>query len=150
MLRYVAAIVAALLLVSGGLFVWKSRAAAEDPIPSAPAAAAARPSAYQPRARNPLLAEAPTAPEKSREQQRFARADKDKDGHITLEELFQPRRKAFAKLDANNDGRLAFDEWASSTNEKFGKADSDRSGWLTPAEYETTKPKVKPKPKCGC
>ena|SRR5205085_7971156 len=150
MLRYVAGIVAALLLVSGGVFIWKSRAAAEDPIPAAPpSAGTAPPSAYTPRS-HPLLTGAPTAPEKSREQQRFARADKDKDGKITLEELFQPRRKAFAKLDANGDGRLAFEEWASGTSEKFAKADGDRSGALTPGEFETTKPKTKPKPKCGC
>jgi hypothetical protein len=30
------------------------------------------------------------------------------------------------------------------------KADTDRSGWLSPREYEATKPKTKAKPKCRC
>jgi hypothetical protein len=35
------------------------------------------------------------------------------------------------------------------TVEKFAGADADGSGWLTPAEYETTKPKPAKK-KCAC
>lgn len=147
MLRFLAGVASALLLVVGGFLLWRSRADAEDPVPPAPRAASA-----------PLLtpvagersAAPPAATEKSKEAKRFARADKDENGRITLEELYQPRRKAFAKLDRNGDGRLAFEEWASSTAEKFGKADADRSGWLSPREYESTKPKTKPKPRCKC
>jgi hypothetical protein len=132
-----------LLLVAAGFFLWKSQAEQENPVPPAPQAVAAEGSAK--------VEEPPQATEKSKEEKRFARADKDDDGRITLEELYQPRRKAFAKLDKNGDSRLTFEEWAISTGEKFAGADKDRSGWLSPKEYETTRPKVKAKPKrCAC
>jgi hypothetical protein len=149
MLRYLAGVASALLLVAGGFFVWKSRADAEDPLPPAPVVASSPAPLLAPMAR-PRGAPPPAATEKSKEEKRFGRADKDKDGRITLDELYLPRRKAFAKLDRNGDGRLAFEEWAASTSTKFAKADSDRSGWLSPREYESTKPKTKPKPKCRC
>ena len=92
----------------------------------------------------------PAAPAKSREEKRFARADKDDDGKITRAELLEPRRKAFAKLDANGNGALSFEEWAVKTSDKFSGADADGNGALTPAEYEATKPKKRGKPKCSC
>ncbi len=96
------------------------------------------------------LPEPPAASEKTKEEKRFARADKDDDGRITKLELLQPRQKAFAKLDANGNGSLSFEEWTVKTAEKFAGADADESGWLTPAEYATTKPKSRPKPRCNC
>jgi hypothetical protein len=93
---------------------------------------------------------APEATPKSREQKRFSRADKDKDGRIQREELFAPRRKAFAKLDKNGNGTLSFDEWAVRTVDKFAGADRDRSGWLTPAEYATTAPPPSKRTRCSC
>jgi len=147
MLRFIAGVASALLLVTAGFFLWRSRADAENPVPPAPAAVSA---AYEGPVARTRASGPPAATEKSKEEKRFARADKDKNGRLTLDELYQPRRKAFAKLDKNGDGRLAFEEWAASTSEKFAKADADRSGWLTPREYETTKPKTRPKPKCKC
>ncbi|HVF83326.1 MAG TPA: EF-hand domain-containing protein [Sphingomicrobium sp.] len=94
-------------------------------------------------------ARAPEATPKSREQKRFSRNDKDKNGRIEREELFAPRRKAFAKLDRNGNGTLSLDEWAVKTVEKFGGADRDRSGWLNPVEFATTAPKP-PKRKAAC
>ncbi|HVL29695.1 MAG TPA: EF-hand domain-containing protein, partial [Sphingomicrobium sp.] len=95
--------------------------------------------------------EPPEATPKSREEKRFARADKDDDGRITAAELYEPRRKAFAKLDTNGNGVLSFEEWAVKTIGKFEGADKDRSGWLTPAEYATTAPKPpKKKARCAC
>lgn len=92
----------------------------------------------------------PEATPQSREQKRFARADKNKNGRIEREEVLAPRRKAFAKLDHDGNGVLSFDEWAVTTLEKFGSADHDRAGWLTSAEYATTAPPP-PKPKrCSC
>jgi hypothetical protein len=97
------------------------------------------------------LPEPPEATPKSREEKRFARADKDDDGRITAAELFEPRRKAFAKLDTNGNGSLSFEEWAAKTVDKFRGADKDRTGWLTAAEYATTAPPPpKRKPTCSC
>jgi hypothetical protein len=151
MLRFFAGAGSALLAVIAGFFIWKGQAEADDPVPAPP----------QPRTQLTPLAQTqgvqqgqrlrpPEATEKSKEEKRFARADRNDDGRITVAELYEPRRKAFAKLDRNGNGSLSFEEWAGSTGEKFAKADADRSGWLSPREYETTKPKTKPKPKCRC
>ncbi len=146
MLRFVAGAASALLLIGAGFFLWISRAERDDPVPPAPQAALGDEDEGSAASTQP-----PQASEKTREEKRFGRADKDKNGRITLEELYQPRRKAYAKLDANKDGRLSFEEWAVSTTEKFNGADRDRSGWLSPAEFATTKPKTKAKPKrCAC
>ena len=149
MLRFVVGAASILLFVLAGFFLLKSRREGEDLIPRAPgavvAAAPLAPTVEPKESRTP-----PAATEKSKEEKRFGRADKDKDGRITLAELYQPRRKAFAKLDTDGSGQLSFEEWAATTSEKFAKADSDRSGWLLPAEFETTKPKPKARPKAAC
>jgi hypothetical protein len=96
------------------------------------------------------LAPIPDAPF-NKEQKRFARADKNDDGKITLAELVEPRRKPLAKLDVNGDGKLSFEEWAVKTIDKFDEADADRSKALSPAEYATTAPKPKAKKAaCAC
>jgi len=145
MLRFFAGVASALLLVAASFFLWTSRAQREALVPPAPTAAAMVSPLRQ---AEPL--ELPAATEKTREEKRFARADKDKDGRITREELMTPRRKAFTKLDADSDGRLAFEEWAVKTGDKFAGADADRSGWLSAAEYETTKAKTTPRKRCAC
>ena len=149
MLRFFAGVVSTLLLVAAGLFIWRSHAEAEAVVPPAPKARTyAAGALLQPQ--SAPQADPPVASEKTKEQKRFARADKDDDGRITKLELLEPRRKAFAKLDTNGNGSLSFEEWAVKTIDKFAGADGDGSGWLTPAEYETTKPKTRPKPKCRC
>jgi hypothetical protein len=152
MLRFAAGAGSALLLICAGFFIWKGQAESESPVPPAPKAAPAAPFAFsQPQERSYKgLPPPPQATEKSKEEKRFARADRDEDGRITLAELYEPRRKAFAKLDGNGDGRLSFEEWAKTTADKFGKADRDRSAWLSPREYASTAPKTKPKPRCSC
>ena len=147
MLRFLAGVVSTLLLVAAGIFIWRSQAEAEQVIPPAPKARTFAGSLLQ---QQPEVPEPPTASEKTKEQKRFARADKDDDGRITRAELLEPRRKAFAKLDTNGNGSLSFEEWAVKTVEKFSGADADGSGFLTPAEYETTKAKTRPKKKCAC
>ena len=149
MTRLIAGAVAALLLASGTFMFFTSRAAspslpkAPPPALAAPLVAAATPSRSE---RAP-----PLASPKSREEKRFARADKDDDGRVTSGELFEPRRKAFAELDKNGNGALDFEEWAVKTVDKFAGADNDRSGWLTPAEYASTAPKpIKRKAVCSC
>src|SRR5689334_2663119 len=98
MLRVVVGAASVLLFILAGFFLVRGPADAEDPIPKAPApereaAAPAQSPAEDNGERSP-----PAATEKSKEEKRFGRADKDKDGKITLEEMYQPRRKAFAKL----------------------------------------------------
>ena len=149
MLRFFAGVVSALLLVAAGLFFWRSHAEAEQIIPPAPNASAYAGSLLQQQP-GQQAQELPAAAEKTKEQKRFARADKDDDGRITREELLTPRRKAFVKLDKNGNGSLSFEEWAVKTVDKFQGADADGSGWLTAAEYESTKPKPAKKKKCAC
>lgn len=146
MYRYLAGAAAALLLLTGAVLLWQSRAAGGPGLPNAPA----------PRAFTASLVSqdtpfrAPQASPRSREQKRFSRADKDKNGKIESEELFGPRRKAFAKLDTNGNGALSFEEWAVKTVQKFNGADRDRSGWLSAAEYATTAPPPPKHKNCSC
>ena len=145
MWRYLAGAAACFLMMSGVFLIWQGRAQSVDQLPSAPPAASAAAADEQ---SEPL--KAPEASPKSREEKRFSRADKDKNGRIEAEELLAPRRKAFAKVDKNGDGRLSFEEWAVKTIDKFDSADKDRSRWLTPAEYATTAPKPAKKKRCSC
>ncbi|HEY6662593.1 MAG TPA: EF-hand domain-containing protein [Sphingomicrobium sp.] len=146
MARFLAGAAACFLLLTGAFFLWQSHAAQGPALPPPPKA---RPASSLLTPAGPLRA--PEADPKSREQRRFSRTDKNKDGRIEAEEVFGARRKAFAKLDANGNGALSFDEWASKTIEKFRGADKDRSGWLTPAEYALTAPPPPKHPvKCGC
>lgn len=140
--RFLAGVGAALLLVAAGFFIWSGRAEDEQGIPPAP------PPSLTPY-RQPLQ-QPPAASDKTREEKRFARYDKDEDGRITRAEMMDSRRKSWAKLDTNGDGRLSFEEWAISTSDKFAKADADNNGSLTPAEFLTTRRETRPKPKCGC
>lgn len=146
MWRYLAGGVAALLMAGAGVFLFQSRAT-PDPLPT-PSARVAQAGA-EPGAE---VAEVPQAPDRTREEKRFDRNDKDKNGLVSLAELQQPRRKAFAKLDSNGDGKLSFEEWAVRTSTRFAVADKDKSGTLTRAEFATTAPKRKPKttPRCDC
>ncbi len=146
MRRMLAGSAATLLLVTGAVLIWQGRAES-PPMPAAPTPRLASAMAPVSLARIP---DAPSADPKSKEEKRFARADKDEDGRITLAELVEPRRKAYAKLDLNQDGKLSFEEWAVKTIDKFGDADADKNRALTPAEYATTAPKRKAKPACAC
>lgn len=147
MWRYFVGGLAALLMAGAGVFLFQSRAT-PDPLPSPPPARTGQAVTEQ----EAELAEVPQAPDRTREEKRFDRNDKDKNGLISLAELQQPRRKAFAKLDKNGDGRLSFEEWSVRTSDKFAAADKDKSGTLTRAEFATTAPKRKPKtaPRCDC
>jgi hypothetical protein len=142
--RFLAGAAACFLLLTGAFLFWQSRAAQAPLLPEAPPARMATPA---------LVAQSTPPPEatpKSREERRFSRADKDKNGRIEREELFAPRRKAFAKLDKNGDGKLEFEEWAVKTVDKFAGADKDRTGWLSAAEYASTAPPPPKKRRCSC
>jgi len=144
-MRYLAMTLSALLLAAAAFFFWKGRS--DDALPR-PVQVAARDLALP--VLGDALAEPPAASEKTREEKRFNRYDKDKNEEIATEEYFASRRKAFAKLDVNNDGRLSFDEWSIKTREKFAKADVDRSGRLSRTEFATTAVVRKTKPKADC
>ena len=142
--RFLAGVASALLLAGAGIFFWTSRAGVEPRIGSPRAQQAGQSLAGEP------LGEAPAASERTREQKRFGRLDKDRNGTITTAEYFAARQKAFGKLDVDRDGRLSFDEWAIKSREKFAKADADRSKTLLPPEFATTAVVRKARPKCEC
>ncbi len=146
MTRFLAGAIASFLMLTGAFLLWQGRAEQGPALPAAPPPRATSIFATA----KPAPLEAPEASPKSREEKRFSRADKDKDGKIAKEELLGPRREAYAKLDVSGNGTLSFEEWAVTTLDKFGGADKDRSGTLTAAEYATTAPKRKVKPACAC
>jgi hypothetical protein len=145
MARFLAGAAACFLFLTGAFLLWQSHA--QGPLlPGAPVPRGAS----APFMTTAQSLEAPEASPKNREQRRFSRADKNKDGKIEADEIFTARHKAFAKLDANGNGSLSFDEWAVKTIDKFKGADRDRSGWLTRAEYATTAPPPPKHKSCSC
>jgi hypothetical protein len=146
MWRFLGGAAASFLLLTGAFLLWQSRAQGPG-LPSAPTARAAGASFF---GSNGEL-QAPEASAKTREEKRFSRADKNKDGKIENDEYFAGRRRNFDKLDADHNGALSFNEYAAKGIEKFQGADRDRSGWLTPAEFATTAPpQAKRKATCSC
>ncbi len=137
MWRYWAGGGAGLAAVAAGAILWMGR---ETPsgatLPARPAPLAEEQAA--------LPDTVPEASAKTREEKRFGRYDKDRDGRITRDEYLASRRKAYAKLDTDGDGKLSFDEWAAKTNGKFATADADKSGTMSAAEFATTAVKRKP------
>ena len=146
MWRYWVGAAAALVLVAGGIFYWRSTASAKHGLPDAPAAVAAN-SAGEEEGDTPPP---PAASEKTREEKRFSRSDHDKNGLISRDEYLAARKRNFAKLDTNGDGKLSFDEYAVKAEEKFAQADKDHSGGLNPPEFATTRVVRKAKPTCAC
>ena len=96
------------------------------------------------------LAPPPQASERTREEKRFARYDKDKNGAVGRDEYLAARRKNFDKLDTNNDGRLSFEEYAIKGETKFAAADRDRNGALNATEFATTRVVRKTKSRRNC
>ena len=139
MWRYLLGGAAALLMATAGILWFNARArpGTAPLLAAAPAATATTAAA----ADDALPATVPEATDQTREQKRFARYDKDRDGIVSREEYLASRRKAFAKLDTNHDGQLSFDEWSAKTIAKFTAADRDKSGGMTPAEFAATAPK---------
>ncbi len=145
MWRFLAGGGAAILLMVAGLFIWQAQADKPSPIPTAPAATASAPLGIVD------LAPPPEATERTREEKRFARYDKDRNGAVGRDEYLAGRQKGFAKLDVNHDGRISFEEYAVKAVVKFAAADKDRSNALNATEFATTRVvrKVKAKPKCA-
>ena len=145
MWRYLAGAGAGALLVAAGMMLQAMRPASVAPLAAMPAAATA--SAEPQTANDPVV---PEATAKTREEKRFNRYDKDRNGAITRDESLQARKKAYAKLDINRDGLLSFDEWAVKAETKFAVADADKSGAMNAVEFATTAVKRKPRPKANC
>jgi len=146
MWRYLAGGLAAVLMVVAGWVLFNSSSRSDAALPAVPQRMPDAP----PEATEPLPDAAPEATPRTREQKRFDRYDKDRDGAVTREEYLASRRKAYAKLDTNGDGRLSFDEWAVKTTAKFAAADKDGSGSMTAPEFATTAPKRSATPRCVC
>lgn len=132
MWRFLAGVASAMLLMTAGILVWRSNAdAVQTSLPAAPPA-------------DDTMSFADVTPpieasEKTREQKRFSRYDKDKNGAVSRGEYLLSRQKSYAKLDTNGDGKLSFDEYAVKTVAKFASADRDKTGALTAAEFMTTR-----------
>ena len=153
MVRFVAGIIACLMLVTGGLLWWQNRADGARPFPSPQAAISAVDEPLPEGADNAFGAAPPMPPEarpQDREARRFARYDRDRDGTITRTEMLSSRTKDFRKLDTDRNNLLSFEEWAVATADRFGGADVNHDGKLTPAEFAATAPKRSVKPKCKC
>lgn len=142
MLRFLAGAAASFLLLTGAFLIWQSRAEHVSGLPGAPPARAATLFGTT----EPL--QAPEASAKTREEKRFARYDKDKDGKVETMEYLAARRRNFDKLDVDHNGALSFAEYAVKGIEKFNAA-GGRKGFLTPAEFVATAPPP-PKHKLGC
>jgi len=145
--RFLAGVASALLLVTAGFFLWTGLARREVVSPVVQGASATGEALVG--AETPAVPDPPEATEKTREQKRFSRYDRNRDGKVDRDEYLLSRHKAFAKLDTNGDGKLSFEEYSVKAIAKFAKADGDRSGALDATEFATTRVQRKPKPRCA-
>jgi hypothetical protein len=145
LLRFLAGVASCFLLMTGAFLLWQSHAAQAPGLPSAPAPRSAGSSWFGSDA--PL--QAPEASEKTREQKRFSRYDKNKDGKVEADEYLAARRRNFDKLDVDHNGALSFQEYATKGIEKFNAA-GGRKGWLSEAEFATTAPPQAKHRAAGC
>jgi len=145
--RFLAGSVAALLLVAGGLFWWQGEAERNaQPLIAhggAKAQSPTLPPEGDPAARGAPPPNVPEAAPRTREQKRFDRYDRDRDGILTRAEMMASRAAAFRKLDKDGNNLLSFEEWAVRTSERFAGADKDHDGRLNRAEFATTAPKAR-------
>ncbi len=145
MWRYLAGGAAALAMVGAGALVLGSHSTPSPLLPNQ-----AMPTQSADLLVVPLPHAAPEATPATREQKRFNRYDKDRDGKVTRDEYLMQRRKAFAKLDVDHNGQLSFDEWATKAATKFVTADADKSGAMTAIEFATTAVKRKAPTRAKC
>ena len=146
MWRYLAGGMAVIALIVAGFMFFSGNARPGPLLPAQPISQAGEAAI----ARDPLPDAAAEATDKTREQKRFDRYDKDRDANITREEYLVQRRKAYARLDVDGDGKLSFDEWAVKATTKFADADRDTSGTMTAPEFATTAVKRKGPTRVNC
>ncbi|MES2326857.1 MAG: histidine kinase [Pseudomonadota bacterium] len=145
MLRFLAGAAACFILLTGAFLIWQSRAEHSTGFSAAQGAPGAGGSLF---GGTPLRA--PEASEKTREEKRFSRYDKNKDGKVQADEYLAARHRNFDKLDLDHNGALSFQEYAAKGIEKFNDA-GGRKGWLTAAEFvATAPPQAKRKSTCSC
>ena len=146
MLRFFAGVAACFLLMTGAFLIWQSRAEGGPSLPGAPPARTLGTSLFG----STDQLQAPEASAKTREEKRFSRYDKNKDGKVEADEYLAARRRNFDKLDIDRNGALSFQEYAAKGIEKFNAA-GGRKGWLSPAEFvATAPPQAKRKATCSC
>ena len=145
MLRFFAGVAACFLLMTGAFLLWQSRAAEGPRLPAAPAPRDAGSSLFG----SDASLQAPEASAKTREEKRFSRYDKNKDGKVQADEYLAARRRNFDKLDADRNGALSFQEYAVKGIGKFDAA-GGKKGWLSPAEFVATAPPPAKHKTCSC
>jgi hypothetical protein len=145
-LRFFAGVAVCFLLMTGAFLLWQSRA--EHAASGLPGAPSGRSTGFSLFGSNDSL-RAPEASEKTREEKRFSRYDKNKDSKVELDEYLAARRKNFDKLDLDHNGALSFQEYAAKAIEKFNAA-GGKKGWLSEAEFATTAPPRAKKRKASC
>lgn len=141
--RTVLGAVGALLLAAAGLFWWQGRAELERGAPP-PDLGAGGPKAEAPidlPSADPNHARGAGLPgagksKQGKEERRFNRYDKNRDGKITRVEMLSTRVKAFQKLDTNHDNLLSFEEWAVKTSNRFKEIDRNGDGIVSRAEMD--------------
>ncbi len=151
--RFIAGSISALLLASAGLFWWTGQASREQVAVTAraePMAAVEELPEGDENATGVALPAPPSATARTREEKRFDRYDRDRDGILGRNEMLGTRVKDFRRLDVDGNNLLSFEEWAVRTVEKFDGADANKDGRLTRVEFATTAPAVKPPAKCKC
>jgi len=144
--RVLAGSIATLLMLSAGLFWWQGQVdRAARPLVAqggahAQAPAPEIPPEGDPDARGAPPPEVPGADPRTREQKRFDRYDRNRDGIITRAEMMASRAAAFRRLDKDGNNLLSFEEWAVATSDRFAGADADHDRRLTPQEFAATAP----------
>ncbi len=141
---------AAILLLCGGLFLWQGMSQTPPPLPhAAPPPEAGLPLA-DPHARGAPPPAPPSAPQESREERRFARYDRNRDGIINRVEMLSTRTNAFKRLDSDGNNLLSFEEWSAATGRRFDGADGNHDGRLSATEFAATAPQHHAQPRCAC
>lgn len=141
----------ALLLAAAGLFWWQGRAVIPPGnLPQLALAGATDPALPDADGRGLRGPDLPEVDEATKEQRRFDRIDRSRDGRITRQEMLAPRVAMFRKLDVDGNNLLTFDEWSVKTSNRFKDADGNGDGNLDRAEFARTKPKPKLHPECKC
>jgi len=157
--RFLAGSIATLLLMSAGLFWWQGRVdRSTQPLVALGGARAQAPGPEVPPEGNPNARGAPPpdvpgADPRTREQKRFERYDRNRDGIITRLEMMSTRSAAFRKLDKDGNNLLSFEEWAVATSDRFAGADVNHDGRLSPEEFARTAPPPRAptrQPACAC